>query len=162
LILHERHADDLQYSAAPVSKFDPDECAALLGLTHKQRKAADAFLRGANKTKSAEAAGYSGTGPNLRATASKIFASKNVKQYIALAQSGGAGVPDAPADRDELKKVLSRLLRGTDKPTQIRAAEVLHRLSLAEAEEAAARNMPDPREVLNQIAQSSLCFSDIL
>ncbi|MBL8567207.1 MAG: hypothetical protein JNM89_15970 [Hyphomicrobiaceae bacterium] len=156
--------DELATAGQNQKVFDADEAAALLELSQMQRKFADAVLRGATYVKAAKLAGYSGEGNNLRSTASKVAKSPAVRQYMALAKSGGAAVPDDPADREELKRTLSRHLRGGDKATSIRAAEVIHRINAAELEEKS--KAPDPPDVvldkLSELGELGCCIAVLL
>ena len=136
------------------AKFDADEAARMIGLSAQQRKR-DAILRGANQSQAAKHAGYSGDGANLRATGSKVAKSDKIKAYLAWARNEGAAPVDAPADANELKRVLSKHLRGSDKSASIRAAEVLHRLESAEAASRATVMPRSPEAVLEEIAALS-------
>lgn len=129
-----------------------EDAAEKLGLTERQKRYADFRVAGLNQTRSAEEAGYSGTGSSLRSTASMTEASEKVQAYIAWKRSGQAGVPDDPATREEIKRVLSRIVRNEkDRSSQIRAAEALNRIHAVEAER--EREIGDPVEALNKIAE---------
>lgn len=133
-------------------EFDAEATARLLELSDAQFKFAKAILQGTTQTKAAQIAGYSGTGSTLRSVASKTMKSPRVAQFLALAKSGGKGLPENPADRRELKRTLSRHLRGADKNSSIRAAEVLARFD-REEREAAGDAIPDPLAALDRLSQ---------
>jgi hypothetical protein len=142
--------------------FDSDEAARMLGLSPTQKKFADGLLKGMNRTAAAQAAGYSGSGSSLRSAASVAAKSEKVVAYLAWAKNGGAGVPEAPCSSDELKKILSRHARSADSSKAIRAAEVLHRLHLAEREAERDKLAMDPAATLARIADLSNAMCEVI
>ena len=83
---------------------DLTELGELCGCTDKQRKFAEGLLAGLSQTEAAFRAGYAGErdGVQLRSTASSVAQAKPVQALLALAESRGLGVPNAPGDREEL------------------------------------------------------------
>lgn len=132
------------------SSFDPQEAKRTLRLTDLQFKAAMTYLRGANLTQCAKAAGYSGSDDALRTAGSRVFKSKRVQSFLAWAKMEGAGLPDEDLSSDDLKKILSKHARGEDKSNSIRAIEVLHKIELQERAAEAERGTP--QKTLDEIA----------
>src|SRR5689334_14703130 len=95
--------------------FDADATARMLNLSDKQKKWCLARLRGANKTQAAREAGYKGTDGQIRSAGHNVSNSGPVKRFLELAALEGGGVTDGPVDFTELKRILSRHARGSDK-----------------------------------------------
>ena len=135
--------------------FDPEYAAAVLQLTLKQKKFADAILAGCNQTQAAELAGYSGSRKgSLRSTASDTANSDKVVSYLAWARAGRSGLPTDPATLRQIQLKLTETMNGSDKNASNRAAEILLRDANARAE--AARDRPfDPIAGLNDLARIS-------
>jgi hypothetical protein len=115
---------------------DLSELAELCGCTELQRKFAEGLLAGLSQTEAAFRAGYSGErdGAQLRSTASQAAQNKPVLALLALAESRGLGVPNAPGDREELLRILWSHARSKDKQTSVRAAVELDRIGKEERE----------------------------
>ena len=136
------------------TRITPDlaELGELCGCTEKQIKFAEGMLQGMSQVEAAFHAGYSGARDSvqLRSAGSSTARAKPVQALLALAESRGLGVPNAPGDRDELKRILWSHARSKDKAHSIKASTELMRL---EAEERASKEPEaDPYEVLTSIA----------
>lgn len=151
-------ATQIEPAAEPArAPFDWNEAARMIGATPQQVLFAKAKLKGMNNTRAAEAAGYQARdddeGAQLRSAGYRCAHSEKVKSLIAWAQREGEGIPDLPCDTSELKKILSQTARGADKNAAIRAVEVLHRITQAEAEGDREREIAHtPAETLDEIA----------
>jgi hypothetical protein len=115
---------------------DLSELGELCGCTDLQRKFAEGLLAGLSQTEAAFRAGYAGerSGAQLRSTASSVAQAKPVQALLALAESRGLGVPNAPGDREELLRILWSHARSKDKQTSVRAAVELDRIGKEERE----------------------------
>jgi hypothetical protein len=113
---------------------DLTELGELCGCTEKQRKFAEGLLAGLSQTEAAFRAGYAGARDSvqLRSTASSVAQAKPVQALLALAESRGLGVPNAPGDREELRRILWSHARSKDKQTSIRATVELDRIEREE------------------------------
>jgi hypothetical protein len=114
---------------------DLTEMGELVGCTDLQRKFAEGLLAGLSQTQAAFRAGYSGArdSAQLRSAASQAAQTSPVKALLALAESRGLGVPNAPGDRQELRRILWSHARSKDKQTSIRAAVELDRIEKEES-----------------------------
>ena len=115
---------------------DLSELGELCGATEKQTRFAEGMLAGLSQTEAAFRAGYAGdrNGVQLRSTASSVAQAKPVLALLALAESRGMGVPNAPGDREELRRILWAHARSKDKQTSIRAAVELDRIEQEDRE----------------------------
>jgi hypothetical protein len=113
---------------------DLTELGELCGCTEKQRKMAEGLLAGLSQTEAAFRAGYAGARDSmqLRSTASSTAQAKPVLALLALAESRGMGVPNAPGDQAELRRILWGHARSKDKQTSIRATVELDRIEREE------------------------------
>ena len=82
---------------------------------------------------------------------------KPVQALLALAESKGLGVPDAPGDRSELKRILWKHARSADKAHSIKASSELIRLE--QEEKIIAEPQSDPIEALKEIAKDHPLFA---
>ena len=128
-----------------VEFHDLTELGELCGCTEKQRKMAEGLLAGLSQTEAAFRAGYAGARDSmqLRSTASSTAQTKPVLALLALAESRGMGVPNAPGDRDELRRILWGHARSKDKQTSIRATVELDRIEREERVSALAADTGD-------------------
>jgi hypothetical protein len=136
-------------------KVAPDltELGALCGCTDKQIKFAEGLLAGMNLTEAAFHAGYSGARDSvqLRSAGSSAARAKPVQALLALAESRGMGIPDAPGDKDELVRILWSHARSKDKAHSIKASAELNRIM--DAERAAKdAELLEPEDALAAIA----------
>jgi hypothetical protein len=129
---------------------DLTELGELCGCTEKQRKFSEGLLAGLSQTEAAFRAGYTGARDSvqLRSTASSVAQAKPVQALLALAESRGLGVPNAPGDREELRRILWSHARSKDKQTSIRATVELDRI---EREERAGQPARTGTDVLREI-----------
>jgi hypothetical protein len=137
--------------------FDPQEAKELLGLSDLQFQFALAKMKGASNVGAAKEAGYRDASPDgsgMRAAGYRAFHSDKVQSFLAWAEREGVGQPSEPCDVAELRKILSKCARGSDRSTAIRASEVLFRLQQAEKEATASEVLAcDPLETLKEIGQ---------
>ncbi len=145
----------------PGAEVDWHDGQAITGCSDKQVSFVQALMKGANKTQAAREAGYRGEGSTLRSSASQLAKSHKVKALLAWAKAGGAGLTDVPGDVDELKKILWRHARGSDKNASLRATEVIHKLE-AQERESAAQHGGSSLETLNEIAEIAPVFAAML
>ena len=106
--------DDDEHDVAQPAAFDAEATAKALGLSQLQFKWAMATLRGCNKTRAAEAAGYTGTPEQLRSVGHRVSNSGKVKRFLELAALEGGEVIDQLMDATERRRILSRTARGSD------------------------------------------------
>ena len=137
------------------SIITPDlaELGELCGCTEKQVAFAAALLEGNNYTEAAFHAGYAGARDSvqLRSAGSSAARSKPVQALLALAESRGLGIPNAPGDWDELKRILWSHARSKDKAHSIKASSELIRLE--DEEKAAKADEPgDPLALLKEMS----------
>jgi hypothetical protein len=111
----------------------------LVGTSAKQTKFARRICDGLNQTQAAKAAGYRGEGSGLRGHAARLAKSNKVRALISWAKAGGAGPSDVPGDLKELKRILWKHARGSDKNFSIKSSEILHRLAAQERDLGIAR-----------------------
>jgi hypothetical protein len=128
-----------------VEFHDLTELGELCGCTEKQRKMAEGLLAGLSQTEAAFRAGYAGARDSmqLRSTASSTAQTKPVLALLALAESRGMGVPNAPGDQAELRRILWGHARSKDKQTSIRATVELDRIEREERVSALAADTGD-------------------
>jgi hypothetical protein len=131
------------------------EICELVGCSPMQTLFAACLLEGDNFTQAAFRAGYSGARDSvqLRTSGSQAARSKPVQAALALAESRGLGIPTAPGDRDELKRLLWKCARSSDKNVSIKASTEL--MKLEEQEKALEQPLPEPIEALKMIAEES-------
>jgi hypothetical protein len=153
--------DQGEQAQPQVLTFDADATARMLSLTDLQKKWCLARLRGANKTQAAREAGYQGDSEQLRQAGFRASQSGPVKRFLELAALDGGGVADGPVDYHELKRILSKHARGSDKNSAINACNALAKIAdkESEAERDLALNS-NPVDVLCEIADlSDDCFT---
>jgi hypothetical protein len=145
--------------SGPEQGIDLSEGAELVGTTAKQTKLVEGLLMGMNRTQAARHAGYEGEGVQLRSTASQACRSDKVLALLSWAESRGKGTPDAPGDRDELRRILWRHARSKDRSMSIKAAEALERLMRQDAEARRQEAVEDPITLLKRIAELDLALA---
>jgi hypothetical protein len=127
---------DIENDTSETTRLTPElaELAALCGCTELQTKFAAALLEGHSYTEAAFRAGYAGARDSvqLRSAGSSAARAKPVQALLALAESRGLGVPNAPGDREELKRILWSHARSKDKAASIRATTELERIEREE------------------------------
>jgi hypothetical protein len=113
---------------------DLTELGELCGCTEKQTRLAEGLLAGLSQTEAAQRAGYAGArdSAQLRSAASQAAQTSPVKALLALAESRGLGTPNAPGDRQELRRILWAHARSKDRQTSIRATVELDRIEKEE------------------------------
>src|SRR4029079_11712018 len=147
------------------TQITPDlaELGELCGCTEKQIKFAEGMLQGMSQTEAAFHAGYAGARDSvqLRSAGSSTARSKPVQALLALAESRGLGVPNAPGDMDELRRILWSHARSKDKAHSIKASVELQRLE-REEREAKANDRRGPIECLSEIADIMPAYAVVL
>jgi hypothetical protein len=118
------------------------ELGELCGCTELQIRFAEGMLQGMNQSEAALHAGYAGEKGSvaIRSAGSSAARSKPVQALLALAESRGLGIPSAPGDMDELKRILWSIARSKDRMNSIKAATELRRIE--EEEKAAQEEEP--------------------
>jgi hypothetical protein len=139
------------------STLPPDliELGELCGCTHKQIKFAEGMLQGMNFTEAAFHAGYAGErdSAQLRSAGSGAARAKPVQALLALAESRGLGIPSAPGDVEELKRILWMHARSKDRQSSIKATTELRNLEEKERNAKEAESEHDMSATLNAIAE---------
>ncbi len=98
---------------------------AEVNATPQQIRFSAARHNGATRAKAAELAGYSGNREALRSAGSRVDNTAVVKDLITLAEAAEAGVGDTTVTPAEIKKKLSRIIRGPDGALALKASELL-------------------------------------
>src|SRR5262249_52400145 len=131
---------------------DLAELGELCGCTEKQVRFAEGMLQGMNQSDAAHHAGYAGEPGSvaIRSAGSTAARAKPVQALLALAESKGMGIPSAPGDMEELKRILWVHARSKSRQQSIQATEVL--MELEEKEKAEKKVEPTPREAFKEIA----------
>jgi hypothetical protein len=121
---------------------------------------AEGLLQGMSQVEAAQFAGYAGARDSvqLRSAGSSAARAKPVQALLALAESRGLGVPDAPGDQQELKRILWAHARSKDKANSIRASIELDRMI---ANEKAAEEI-DPAEALQALFEKYPLIASVL
>jgi hypothetical protein len=100
------------------------ETGAACRATEHQIKFACARHQGANKTKSAALAGYSGSAEDLRSAGVRAAGTKAVEDLLVLAAaSEGGGDANGPATDAEIDRKLTKLIRSPDGAISLKAIE---------------------------------------
>jgi hypothetical protein len=112
------------------------------------------MLQGMNQSDAALYAGYAGEKGSvaLRSAGSGAARAKPVQALLALAESKGLGVPSAPGDMEELKRILWSHARSKDKSHSIQATKELARI---EDEQREDKPTLDPKEAFKVLAELS-------
>jgi len=135
-------------------QLTPDlaELNKLCGCTEKQLKFVEAMLQGMNYSEAALHAGYAGEAGSvaIRSAGSSAARAKPVQALLALAESRGLGIPSAPGDMEELRRILWTHARSKQGKNSIDASRELRRIE--DQDKATKHVAPDPREVLQEIA----------
>lgn len=142
------------------------DSAATVGATNQQTIFACAKYASATNTGAARLAGYKDTGDEttgIRQIAYRVYRSNAVQNLLALAAAEGNGGRDGTVDRQEAKRLLSKLIRGPDPSIRIRGIEALNRLEENEAAERKAGDEEcDPKKTLTQIAAFNPMLAEAL
>ena len=131
------------------------ELGELCGCTELQIRFAEGMLQGMNQSEAALHAGYAGEKGSvaIRSAGSSAARSKPVQALLALAESRGLGIPSAPGDMDELKRILWSIARSKDRMSSIKAATELRRIE--EEEKAAKEEEPvSTKNVMEELADA--------
>ena len=132
------------------------ESQETVGASDLQVRFAACRYRGMNAAAAARAAGYTGDALATRQAGSRAAQSTAVQHLMALAKAEARGDDDGHVGLDEARSILSRLARGADPLTKIRAIESLGKLDREQRE--LNRSEPqsrDPIEELRELAQLS-------
>jgi hypothetical protein len=125
-----------------------------VGASDLQVRFAASRYRGMNAAAAARAAGYMGDALATRQAGSRAAQSTSVQHLMALARAEARGDDNGHVGLDEARSILSRLARGADPLTKIRAIESLAKIDRDERElkRAAEQPMRDPLEELRELA----------
>ena len=130
------------------------ETAAQLGASDLQTKFACAKHRGCSNTEAARQAGYEADSDGMRSAGYRAMRSNSVERLLAFAASEGGGY-GGEVDRDEAKRILSSLARGSDPRVRISAVEQLNKMAEADRQQQDAEDEPTPKEALAELAALS-------
>ena len=152
LYLSMNETDDTE---KPKVSADLQELGALCRCTLLQTRFAASLLEGHNYTEAAFLAGYAGARDSvqLRSAGSSAVRSKPVQALLALAESRGLGIPNAPGDRDELKRILWSHARSNDKAHSIKASAELMRIEADERATALEEAAPTLSVILAELVE---------
>jgi hypothetical protein len=130
------------------------ETAEQLGASALQTKFACAKHRGCSNTEAARQAGYKADGDGIRSAGYRAMRSNLVERLLAFAagEDGGYG---GEVDRDEAKRILSSLARGSDPRVRISAVEQINKMDAQERAELAVKEPGDCRPVLQELVALS-------
>jgi hypothetical protein len=156
--------DTLEIEKQPPLTPDMIELGELCGCTAKQIKFAEGLLQGMNFTEAAFHAGYAGERDSvqLRSAGSSAARAKPVQALLALSESRGLGVPNAPGDVEELVRILWGHARSKDKAHSIKAAAELKRIMDDEYAAKDAVSAHDMVATLNEIAEIAPAYAVLL
>ena len=129
-----------------------------LGAKPRQIMFATAKHRGCSNTEAARQAGYGGGDSNsIRSTGYRLARSNITERLLAFAAAEASGQGyDNTVNRDEAKRILSSLARGSDPSVRIRACEQLAKMDEADRQQSAAAEVESsPEEILKLIAEFS-------
>lgn len=105
------------------------EAAKQVGASERQLKFAAARYRGASQTQAAREAGYDlGDPGGTRQAGYRVARGRVVENLLALATAEKEGGTTGTVDRNEARRILTRLARGSDPSIRIRALESLAKL----------------------------------
>jgi hypothetical protein len=127
------------------------ENGAACRATETQIKYACSRHQGANKSRSATLAGYSGSPEALRSTGVRAEGSKGVEDLLVLAAASEGGDIDGPATDAEIDRKLTKLIRSPDGAISLKAIEARDK-RLAVAQRAAARSQEEDADPLEALA----------
>ena len=130
------------------------ETAGQLGASPLQARFACAKHRGCSNTEAARQAGYKAEGDGIRSAGYRAMRSNIVERLLAFAASEGGGY-GGEVDRDEARRILSSLARGSDPSIRISAIDKLTKMDEADRQQHAAEDEPTPKEALAELAELS-------
>jgi hypothetical protein len=125
------------------------ENGAACRATEQQIRFACARHQGANKSRAATLAGYSGGAEALRSAGVRAEGTKAVEDLLTLAAvSEGGGDADGPATDAEIDRKLTKLIRSPDGAISLKAIEARDRRvgAAAQARAGAVKEPDDPKE----------------
>lgn len=155
-------ADDIDDQRTDPS-FDARALAADWKLSEQDLSFCLAILGGANQTQAARMAGFPQEGIDLRKKASALAGTKRIKGFLQAARLAGAEVdPEKVMDREARRRLLSRIAAGHDKSAALRAAELLNKMESEDKDARASGDLPDPKDILKEIAAMSPLLGAIL
>jgi hypothetical protein len=126
------------------------DAARQLGASDKQTMFAAAKFRGCSNTQAAKEARYTATtDAGLRTTGYRLARANIIERLLAFAAGEGGGA-DGSVTRDEGRRILSSLARGSDPSVRIRAIEQLAKFDEADRHQRPATSL-EPREISIEI-----------
>jgi hypothetical protein len=145
-------SDDFDWN--PLGEAWWRDTARQLGASDKQTKFAAAKHRGCSNTEAARQAGYeASTESGLRTTGYRLARANIIEKLLAFAAGEGVG-SEGNVDRQEARRILSSLARGSDPSVRIRAVEQLARFDEADRQQRLAQQEPEPKEVAANILRA--------
>jgi len=120
-------ANDDTFDWQPLGREFWIDAGRHLGASGKQVRWAAAKFRNCSNTECCRQSGYTAsTDEGLRSTGYRLFRANVIQKLLAFAsaEAGGTG-PDGSVTRDEARRILSALARGSDPSVKIRAVEQL-------------------------------------
>jgi hypothetical protein len=154
-----------EFDWSPLGKDWWLDTAKQLGANLRQAKFSCAKTRGCSNAEAARQAGYGGGNDvNARTTGYRLSRSNMVGRLLALASGAGSGY-DGSVDRDEARRILSNLARGSDPSIRVRAIEQLSKFDEADRVQQAAREEPSMEDAAREMLEYSpeygaLVFAD--
>jgi hypothetical protein len=138
------------------------DTAKQLGANLRQAKFACAKTRGCSNAEAARQAGYGGGNDiNARTTGYRLSRSNMVGRLLALASGADSGY-DGSVDRDEARRILSNLARGSDPAVRIRSIEALQKIDEADRQQQAAKEEPSMEELARDILETSPEYGPVI
>src|SRR5262245_21154320 len=130
--------EDVPFDWGPLGEAWWQETATQLGASPLQTRFACSKHRGCSNTEAARQAGYKADADGIRSAGYRAMRSNIVERLMAFASSedGGYG---GEVDRDEAKRILSSLARGSDPRVRISAVEQINKMESQERAELATK-----------------------
>jgi hypothetical protein len=128
---------ETEFDWSPLGEGFWREAQATTGASDLQTKFAACRHRGMTASGSARASGYSGDGDAIRQAGSRAAKSTAVMELLSLAAAEAGGGNDGVVTRDEARRILSRLARGSDPNVRVKSIESLQKLDALDAAERA-------------------------
>jgi hypothetical protein len=126
------------------------EAAATCGGTNLQARFACLRHRGMTAAGAAREAGYTGDGDSIRQAGGRAAKSTAVVNMMAMAAAEVAG-DDGVVGRDEAKRILSRLARGSDPNVRIKALESLNKIEVDAERARALRSDRSAEDIIREM-----------
>jgi hypothetical protein len=133
------------------------------GASAKQAKFAAAKFRGCSNTESARLAGYSDAGESgLRTAGHRQQKSNIVQLLLRTAADANGGGDDGTVTRDEARRILSGLARGSDPRVRISAIEQIGKMNTADRAERKNSDLQEPDDIAAEILSASGNYGPVI